>query len=50
MVLGIFYVSELKKFEIVIFATALCTGKHNMKSVSGGHYGIVRVVGKEVRI
>jgi len=36
MVFGIFCVSELNGFEIVIFATALCTGKHNMKSVNGG--------------
>lgn len=52
MVLGIFYVPELNKFEIVIFATALCT-VHNMKPVNGGHCnvcGIVRLIGKEVRM
>lgn len=40
MVLCIFYVSEINKFDIVILATALCTGKHNMKSINGGHYSM----------
>lgn len=38
MVLCLFCVSKLNRFEIVIFAMALCTGKHNTKSVNGRHY------------
>lgn len=38
MVLCLFCVSKLNRFEIVIFAVALCTGKHKIKSVNGRHY------------